>query len=112
MDVTSLAQSQLRFPSVTPEDAGVQEYLAGVLDGLGLKATHLPFKNIRNLFARTGDTGPHFCFAGHTDVVPPGDESAWTHPPFAGEIGDGIVYGRGAVDMTGKIAAFIPAVAQ
>ncbi len=112
MKVSALVQSLLRYPSVTPEDAGAQEYLAGVLDELGLKATHLPFKNIKNLFARIGANGPHFCFAGHTDVVPPGDESAWTHPPFSGEISDGVVYGRGAVDMKGNIAAFIAALAQ
>ena len=67
------------------------------------------FPDVENLYARLGNTGPNLCFAGHTDVVPPGDIDAWTLPPFAAQIRDGVLFGRGAVDMKGEIACFVAA---
>jgi len=109
-DPVPLAQALIRCASVTPADAGAQDILAAALEPLGFKIWRLPFGATPNLFARRGNTGPHLCFAGHTDVVPPGD--AWTVDPFGGEVRDGMIYGRGACDMKGAIAAFIAAVAD
>ena len=100
--------------SVTPAEGGAQDYLAAVLSAAGFRVERLTFSepgtpDVANLFASFGSGSPHLVFAGHTDVVPPGDESAWTHPPFAGEIADGVIYGRGAVDMKGGVAAFLAA---
>jgi len=108
-DPLPLAQALLRCPSVTPDDAGAQDVLADALRTLGFTVTSLPFGNIKNMFARFGTSAPHLCFAGHTDVVPAG--GAWTHDPFAGQVTDGILYGRGACDMKGAIAAFVAAAA-
>ncbi len=108
-DPLPLAQALLRRPSITPEDSGAQDVLAGALHGLGLRVTRLNFNGIANLFARIGDAPPHFCFAGHTDVVPPG--GAWRHDPFGATIEAGVLYGRGAADMKGAIAAFTAACA-
>ncbi len=109
-----LARALIRCRSVTPEDAGAIELLDVVLAKAGAHCHRLTFSDtdtpkIENLYARIGDGEPHFCFAGHTDVVPPGDESLWHHPPFGAEIVDGILYGRGASDMKGAIAAFVAA---
>jgi succinyl-diaminopimelate desuccinylase len=109
-----LARALIRCRSVTPEDAGAIELLDVVLGKAGAHCHRLTFSDtdtpkIENLYARIGDSEPHLCFAGHTDVVPPGDESLWHHPPFAAEIADGILYGRGASDMKGAIAAFVAA---
>ncbi len=109
-DPVALTQALIRCASVTPADAGAQDLLAAVLEGRGFTVERLAFGNTPNLFARRGIGAPHFCFAGHTDVVPAG-EGAWSHGPFAGEIADGAVYGRGAVDMKGAIAAFVAACA-
>jgi succinyl-diaminopimelate desuccinylase len=109
-DPLPLAQALIRCASVTPADAGAQEVLAGALAALGFTVTRLRFGEIENLFARTGTGGPHFCFAGHTDVVPAGAAS-WSAAPFAGELRDGVLYGRGACDMKGAIAAFVAACA-
>ena len=106
-DPLPLAQALLRCPSVTPEDAGAQDVLAAALGRIGFTVTRLPFGTTPNLWARRGTAGPHFCFAGHTDVVPAGD--GWSHRPFAGEVVDGVLCGRGAVDMKGAIAAFVAA---
>ena len=110
----ALARALIRAPSVTPADCGAQAVLAEALAALGFTVTHLPFgdsgRATPNLFARIGTTGPHVCFAGHTDVVPPGD-AAWSTPPFAGEVRHGVLYGRGACDMKGAIAAFVEAAA-
>ena len=100
--------------SITPADDGAQAYLAGVLKGAGFAVRHLPFSapetpEIQNLFATIGSGPPHLVFAGHTDVVPPGDEARWSHPPFAAEVADGVMFGRGAVDMKGGIACFLAA---
>jgi succinyl-diaminopimelate desuccinylase len=107
-DPVSLAQALIRCDSVTPADGGAQDVLAGVLEGLGFTVWRLPFGTTPNLFARRGSGQPHFCFAGHTDVVPPGE--GWTAGPFDGEIRDGALIGRGACDMKGAIAAFVAAI--
>jgi len=110
MDPLPLAQALLRCPSVTPEDAGAQAVLAEALEAGGFTVTRLPFDNIKNFYAERPGPGAHLCFAGHTDVVPPGPK-AWKHGPFAGVVEDGILYGRGACDMKTAIAAFVAAAA-
>ena len=110
-DPLALAQSLLRCASVTPADAGAQDVLAGALEAIGFTVTRLRYGEIANLFARIGTEAPHICFAGHTDVVPEG-ASTWTSGPFAGDIRDGVLYGRGACDMKGAIASFVAAAAD
>lgn len=110
----SIAQDLLRCPSVTPADAGALDVLETLLKGAGFTVHRVTFSepgtaDIDNLYARIGDGAPHLCFAGHTDVVPPGDASAWTHGAFAGDVADGLLYGRGAVDMKGGIACAVAA---
>ena len=116
-DPIPLAQALIRCPSVTPEDAGALAVLESALTPLGFSCQRLRFEakdspSIENLYARLGTTGPVFCFAGHTDVVPPGDRNAWRHDPFAAEIAGGVLYGRGAADMKSAIAAFVTATAR
>lgn len=106
----ALLRELLRRPSITPLDAGAQEVLANMLVTLGFEVTRLRFGEIENLFAERAGAGRHLCFAGHSDVVPPGE--GWSHPPFAGNEQSGLIYGRGAVDMKGGIAAFIAAAAR
>ena len=110
-DPLPLAQALIRCDSVTPADGGSQAVLAEALSRLGFTVTRLRYGEIENLFARLGDGGPHLCFAGHTDVVPVGAAN-WRSDPFGAEIRDGILYGRGACDMKGAIAAFVAGVAQ
>ena len=110
----SIAQDLLRCPSVTPADAGALDVLETLLKGAGFTVHRVTFSepgtaDIDNLYARIGDGAPHLCFAGHTDVVPPGEASAWTHGAFAGDVADGLLYGRGAVDMKGGIACAVAA---
>ncbi len=105
----SLAMELIARPSVTPDDAGCQELLIQRLQTLGFNIERLPFEDVSNLWARRGTTGPLFCFAGHTDVVPSGPAERWTHPPFDPQIHEGYLCGRGAADMKGSIAAFITA---
>jgi succinyl-diaminopimelate desuccinylase len=109
-DPVPLAQALVRCKSVTPDDAGAQAVLADALERLGFAVTRLRYGAIDNLFARIGDAGPHFCFAGHTDVVPAGADG-WRHDPFGGAIEEGVLYGRGACDMKGGVAAFVAAAA-
>ena len=108
-----LASRLIQCPSVTPIEGGALDLLEAELSALGFACTRLPFGDgadrIDNLFARIGTGGPHIAFAGHTDVVPPGDVGAWQHDPFSGLISDGQLFGRGAVDMKGGIAAFVAA---
>jgi succinyl-diaminopimelate desuccinylase len=111
------AQTLIRFRSVTPEEAGALRYLENELTAAGFACHRLPFSqlgtpDVDNLYARFGTGSPHICFAGHVDVVPPGDETAWRHPPFAAVIEDGALYGRGAADMKGGVAAALAAVLQ
>ena len=110
MDALPLAQALIRRPSVTPADAGALDVLEAVLKELGFTTHRLPFGDIDNLYARLGTAAPHFCFAGHTDVVPVG--VGWKEEPFAADVKDGVLYGRGAADMKSAIAAFVAAVAR
>lgn len=110
-DPLGLAQALIRCASVTPADAGAQGVLAEALEALGFSVTKLRYGEIENLFARIGTGGPHICFAGHTDVVPEGAAN-WSSGPFAGEVKDGVLFGRGACDMKGAIAAFVAAAAD
>ncbi len=105
-----LAKDLISRRSVTPEDAGCQELMISRLEALGFKIERLPFEEVTNFWARRGDSGPLFCFAGHTDVVPSGPEERWDHPPFEPRIEEGYLCGRGAADMKGSLASFITAV--
>jgi succinyl-diaminopimelate desuccinylase len=111
----ALAQALIRCRSVTPDEGGALALLEGRLRPAGFTCHRLRMSepgtaDVENLYARLGSGAPHLCFAGHTDVVPVGDEAAWTRPPFGGVMEDGIVFGRGAVDMKGAIACFLSAV--
>jgi succinyl-diaminopimelate desuccinylase len=114
-DPVAIARDLIRCPSVTPAEGGALAYLAGVLQGAGFAVHRMTFSqagtpDVENLYARIGSATPHLMFAGHTDVVPPGNDAAWRHPPFAAEIADDRLYGRGAVDMKGGIACAVAAV--
>ncbi len=113
-DALSIARDLVRCPSVTPADAGALNVLETLLKGAGFDVHRITFSepgaaDIDNLYARIGTTGPHIAFAGHTDVVPPGDEDAWTRGAFSGDVVDGFLYGRGTVDMKGGIACSVAA---
>lgn len=117
LDPLEIAVELIGCPSVTPADAGALGVLERRLAPLGFICERMPFSeagtpDIDNLYARLGSGGPHFCFAGHTDVVPVGDEAAWSAAPFGGEIRAGRLYGRGAADMKGAIAAFAAAASR
>ncbi len=116
VDPIQLAQDLIRCPSVTPADAGAIGILADRLTALGFTCHRLTSDErggpaIENLYARLGDGAPNFCFAGHTDVVPVGDAAAWGLDPFAATVQDGLLYGRGAADMKGALAAMVSAIA-
>jgi succinyl-diaminopimelate desuccinylase len=116
-DALSIARDLVRCPSVTPADAGALDVLEKILKGAGFEVHRVTFgepgtADVDNLYARIGGLAPHITFAGHTDVVPPGDENAWTHGAFSGDVKDGFLYGRGAVDMKGGIACSVAAVLQ
>lgn len=106
--VIELAQQLIRRPSLSPDDAGCQQLLADRLSAIGFTIETMPFADTQNLWAWHGD-GETLAFAGHTDVVPPGDEQQWTDPPFQPTIRDGVLFGRGAADMKGSLAAMIVA---
>ena len=108
----SLSKELISRASVTPEDAGCQKLMAERLGAIGFDIEHLRFDDVDNFWAIRGDSGPILCFAGHTDVVPSGPESSWQTPPFEPTIKDGMLYGRGAADMKGSLAAMIVAVEQ
>ena len=110
IDPVELAQALIRRPSVTPADEGAMDVLQRQLESLGFACRRMKFGEIENLYAKRGTARPNLCFAGHTDVVPVGDDAAWTAGPFEAEIKDGVLYGRGAVDMKSAIAAFVSAV--
>lgn len=114
-DPVELTKALIRCRSVTPEEGGALTLLQSLLHPAGFACDRMTFSDagtpdVQNLYARRGTTGPNLCFAGHTDVVPPGDLAAWTSDPFEPEIRDGVLYGRGAVDMKGAIACFVAAV--
>jgi succinyl-diaminopimelate desuccinylase len=113
-DPVAIAQDLIRCRSVTPEEGGALGFLQVLLEKAGFAVHRMTFAEpgaapVENLFARIGNQKPNLVFAGHTDVVPPGDEAAWHHPPFAGEVAGGRLYGRGAVDMKGAVACFVAA---
>ena len=113
-DPVAIARDLLRCRSVTPDEGGALAYLQSVLGRAGFTVHRMTFAEpgtapVENLYARIGTDKPNLVFAGHTDVVPAGDEAAWRHPPFAGDIVGGALYGRGAVDMKGGIACFVAA---
>ena len=112
IDPVELAKALIRRPSVTPRDEGAMDVVQQALESLGFACRRMRFREIENLYARRGTAGPNLCFAGHTDVVPPGETAAWSSGPFAGQVRDGVLYGRGAADMKGGIAAFIAAASQ
>jgi succinyl-diaminopimelate desuccinylase len=117
IDPIALSQALIRCPSVTPDDAGALGVLEAALKPLGFTCERLRFQAqgtaaIENLYARIGTEAPNFCFAGHTDVVPVGDRASWRFDPFAAEIRDGMLYGRGAADMKSAIAAFAAAASR
>ncbi len=114
-DPIALARDLVRCPSVTPAEGGALKFLETTLKAAGFTVHRMTFHepgadDVENLYARIGTASPYLMFAGHTDVVPPGDEKAWTHPPFSGEVADGELFGRGAVDMKGGIACAVAAV--
>lgn len=113
-DPVQLTQALVHCPSVTPTEGGALTLIQNLLEAHGFEVHRMTMReagtpDVENLYARYGRQGPNLCFAGHTDVVPPGDEANWTYPPFAGEIVDGVMYGRGTVDMKGGIACFVAA---
>jgi succinyl-diaminopimelate desuccinylase len=113
-DPVAFARDLLRCPSVTPAEGGALTFLQSGLAGAGFVVDRVTFSepgadDVENLYARIGTGSPHLVFAGHTDVVPPGDEAHWQHRPFGGDIADGVLYGRGAVDMKGAIACMLAA---
>src|SRR6202008_872051 len=113
-DALSIVRDLIRCPSVTPADAGALGVLESLLKSHGFEVHRVTFSepgtaDIDNLYPRIGDAAPHITFAGHTDVVPPGDESAWSVGAFSGEVKDGFLHGRGAVDMKGGIACSVAA---
>ena len=117
IDPVNFAAELIRCPSVTPSDEGALDLLEKVLTEIGFTCTRLPFQEpdtarVDNLYARLGDAAPHICFAGHTDVVPVGAADNWQKDPFSGEISDDKLWGRGAADMKGAIAAFVAATAD
>jgi succinyl-diaminopimelate desuccinylase len=117
VDPIVIARELLRCRSVTPVEGGALAFLEGLLKQAGFAVHRITFRetgtdDVENLYARIGTAPPNLVFAGHTDVVPPGDEKAWKHPPFSGEVAGGEMYGRGAVDMKGGIACAIAAVLE
>src|SRR5436305_939214 len=113
-DPIALARDLVRCPSVTPAEGGALAYLEGVMKSAGFTVHRITFSepgadDVQNLYARIGTAAPHLVFAGHTDVAPTGEPAAWSHAPFSGEIADGVLYGRGAVDMKGAIACKLAA---
>jgi succinyl-diaminopimelate desuccinylase len=104
-----LAKALIEKESVTPDDAQCQDLMAEILSPIGFNIEIMEFEDVVNMWARKGTQKPHVCFAGHTDVVPTGPEEKWTYPPFEPTIVDGMLYGRGAADMKGSVAAFLTA---
>jgi succinyl-diaminopimelate desuccinylase len=108
-ETIKLACDLIKLKSVTPEDAGCQKLMINRLESAGFKTQNLPYDDVKNFWAVHGEKGPTLCFAGHTDVVPAGDENFWSHPPFQPTLDGDFLYGRGAADMKGSLAAMITA---
>jgi succinyl-diaminopimelate desuccinylase len=111
-EVIALLEQLIRCRSITPDDAGCQQILAERLRALGFVCESMPFGDVSNLYARRGDAGPVLCFAGHTDVVPPGADDEWSSDPFEPSVRDGAIYARGAADMKGGLAAMVVALEE
>lgn len=111
-EIIDLAQQLIKRPSISPDDRGCQQLIAQQLERAGFHIEWLPFNNTLNMWATHGCGGPTVAFAGHTDVVPVGDESQWSYPPFSAEIVNDMLYGRGAADMKGSLAAMVIAAIQ
>lgn len=111
-DILKLCEALISRPSVSPDDQGCQAVLAVELEKLGFHVEHMPFGRVSNLWARLGENSPLLCFAGHTDVVPAGDLTRWQSEPFQATVRDGYLYGRGAADMKGSLAAMLIACRQ
>ncbi len=114
IDPVELSQSLIRCKSVTPDQGGALDLIQSILEGNGFNCIRLPFKDenfpeVDNLFATWGEKAPNLCFAGHIDVVPPGERNQWDEDPFSGKIKDNFLYGRGAADMKSAVASFISA---
>ena len=107
-----LLEQLIRRPSVTPDDAGCQQILAARLQAAGFVCESMPCGDVTNLYARRGTAGPVLCFAGHTDVVPPGAREQWQSDPFEPTLRDGLMFGRGTADMKGGLAAMLVAIEQ
>jgi len=107
-----LAKELIRRPSITPKDAGAINLLAKNLRSLGFKCQIINFKNVKNLYAKLGKSSPNFCYAGHTDVVPPGNINEWSVNPFKPTVKNNKLIGRGANDMKASIACFVAAVSK
>src|SRR4051812_538739 len=112
IDAVELTRDLIRRPSVTPADAGAMDVVETTLAGLGFACRRMKFGEIENLYARFGAARPNLCFAGHTDVVPVGDTAAWSKGAFEADLTDGVLIGRGSVDMKSAIAAFAAACAE
>ena len=113
----NLAKELIKFPTVTPVDAGIMKFLEKKLKSIGFKTKILEFKDnnsktVKNIYARFGSKSPNFCYAGHLDVVPPGDIKKWSSHPFKPTIKNGRLIGRGASDMKSSVASFIAAVSD
>lgn len=116
-DPVLLTQALIQCPSITPEEGGALNFLQSILEQMGFNCKRKVFSqtgsaDVDNLYARLGEKKPNLCFAGHTDVVPPGDLSLWTFPPFSGKVHEGCLFGRGASDMKGAIGCFIAAISR
>ena len=117
IDELTLAKELIRFPTITPDDSGIMKFLEKKLKNLGFKTEILEFKEkkfkpVKNIYARLGNSNPNFCYAGHVDVVPPGNIDDWTVNPFKPSIKKGYLIGRGANDMKSSVASFIAAVSN
>lgn len=109
LDALALAQQLINLPSITPDDGGSLKLISDQLEAMGFEVTHLDSNGVKNIWARRGTQAPLLVFSGHVDVVPPGPETQWTTPPFDATTRDGLLYGRGAADMKGALAAMITA---
>ena len=112
MNLENLVTDLIKIESISPKDKGCFDVIEPILNELGFVSERINYKNVENLYSVYGNSGPTFCFLGHTDVVPTGPENLWTHPPFSAKKVDDKIYGRGAADMKGNICAFLKALSE
>ena len=112
MNLENLVTDLIKIESISPKDKGCFDIIEPILNELGFVSERIDYKNVENLYSVYGNSGPTFCFLGHTDVVPTGPENLWTHPPFSAKKVDDKIYGRGAADMKGNICAFLKALSE